>query len=131
MKASDLYNPIVKSILKSPLHGMMSGSTMLLTFTGRKSGKQYTTPISYALEGKTVTLISNTRHGWVKNLQGTGTPVTAWVRGEERQGTAQVVKADEPTAVTELEKVYKGIPHAKALELAADTGMLVIKVELN
>jgi len=130
MKSSDLYNPIVKTILKSSLHGVMSGSTMLLTFTGRKSGKQYTTPISYALEGNIVTLISSTRHGWVKNLQG-AMPVTAWVRGHERKGVAQVVTADAPTAVAEVEKVYRGISHTKALEVAADVQTLVIKIELN
>lgn len=57
MKPSDLYNPLVALVLKSPMHPLMSGSTMLLTFAGRKSGKQYTTPISYAREGNVITLM--------------------------------------------------------------------------
>jgi len=45
------YNPIMKWILGSPLHRVVSKSTMLVTFTGRKSGKQYTIPVNYVREG--------------------------------------------------------------------------------
>ena len=55
MKPSDLYNPIVKFVLQSPMHPLMSSNTMLLTFPGRKSGKPYTTPINYAREGNGIT----------------------------------------------------------------------------
>jgi len=61
MKSKDLFsiikriirvmNPLIITILHSPLHSMMSKATMLITFTGRKSGKQYTTPVSYSQEG--------------------------------------------------------------------------------
>ena len=43
----NLYNPIVAGILRSPLHGVMSKSVMLLTYRGRRSGRIFTTPISY------------------------------------------------------------------------------------
>ena len=42
-----LINPVVKVILRSPLHGLMSRNTILLEFKGRKSGKIYSTPVSY------------------------------------------------------------------------------------
>ena len=38
----------MKFILRSPLHGMVSKYLTLITFTGRKSGKNYTTPVSYS-----------------------------------------------------------------------------------
>ena len=34
---------IMKFVLRSPLHGMVSKTVLLITFTGRKSGKTYTT----------------------------------------------------------------------------------------
>ena len=42
-----VINPVVKFILSSPLHGLMSRNTVLLEFKGRKSGEIYTTPVSY------------------------------------------------------------------------------------
>ncbi len=38
------YNPIMMWLLRSPLHGMLSSSTMIITYTGRKSGKMFSTP---------------------------------------------------------------------------------------
>ena len=60
MRWRKLYNPFVGALLRSPLHGFMSNSTMLLTYTGRKSGKTYTTPVSSALR---YSWIATTRWG--------------------------------------------------------------------
>ena len=51
-----LFNPFMKTVLRSPLHGMISRRLLLITFTGRKSGKVFTTPISYEQEGATLLL---------------------------------------------------------------------------
>jgi len=128
VKSSDLYNPIVKFVLQSPMHPLMSGNTMLLTFAGRKSGKPYTTPINYAREGNTITLITNRKHGWWKNLAGAA-PVKVRARGRELCGMAQVVPADAPTLISEMQKVYRGIPQEKAAQLATD--VVMIRIELN
>jgi deazaflavin-dependent oxidoreductase (nitroreductase family) len=128
MKLSDLYNPIVKSILRSPLHPLMSGGTLLLTFTGRRSGRVYTRPISYACEGNILTLITNRKHGWWRNLAGTA-PVSVRLRGHERPGAASVVAAEASTLVAAMQKVYPGIPPAQAAQLAPD--VVMIRIELN
>ncbi len=44
-------NRIVRFLLRSPLHPVLSGNTLLLTITGRMSGKQYTIPVSYIQDG--------------------------------------------------------------------------------
>ena len=41
------FNPMMIFILRSPLHGLLSGSTMTISFTGRKSGKPLTVPTNY------------------------------------------------------------------------------------
>jgi len=51
-------NPFMKSLLRSPLHGWMSGSVTILGFRGRKSGREFATPLSYVREGGTVFLLS-------------------------------------------------------------------------
>jgi hypothetical protein len=38
----------MKLVLRSPAHGVVSKTILLITFTGRKSGKTYTTPVSYS-----------------------------------------------------------------------------------
>ena len=45
-----LLNPPVKRLLRSGLHGLTSKNTLLLEFTGRKSGRALSTPISYYLK---------------------------------------------------------------------------------
>ena len=34
-------------LLRSPFHGMLSNGMMLITVSGRKTGKKYTTPVDY------------------------------------------------------------------------------------
>ena len=41
-------NAGMRFILRSPLHGMVSKTITLISFTGRKSGKAYSTPVSYS-----------------------------------------------------------------------------------
>jgi len=85
-------NPLIAVILRSPLHSMMSKTVLLITFTGRKSGKQYTTPVSYSQEGGTVYVFTN--GDWWKNLQG-GAQVSLWLRGQELNGFALAVSDDK------------------------------------
>ena len=90
-------NRAMSALLRSPLHGMASRSVMLITFTGRKSGKTYTTPISYARDGDRVTAFTGAK--WSRNLAG-GAPVTLQIKNKEYQGQANVV-ADDKEAVAQ------------------------------
>ena len=68
-----VVNKFPALLLRSPLHGLIIGSVLLITFNGRKSGKKYTTPITCLGEGDTV--LMTTDSPWWKNLPG-GAPVT-------------------------------------------------------
>lgn len=82
-------------LLRSPFHRVVSGSIMLITFTGRKSGKRYTTPVSYTQQGEA--LIAFTHGGWSKNLRN-GATVTLRLQGRDIQGIAQAI-ADDPVTI--------------------------------
>ena len=41
-----IVNRAMKFMLRSPLHSIVDKKILLVTFTGRKSGKTYTTPVS-------------------------------------------------------------------------------------
>ncbi len=71
-RLSHLMNRVPQLLLRSPLHGLMSSRYLLITFTGRKSGKQYTTPVAYLGEGDTIILTTDSP--WWKNLRGGGSP---------------------------------------------------------
>ena len=86
-----VINPVMKALLRSPLHGVVSGSLLLVTFTGRKSGREYTTPVGYeAVDGR-LYVTSQTDRVWWKNLRG-GAEVSVRLRGEVREGHAEVVE---------------------------------------
>jgi hypothetical protein len=94
-------NALIGGLLRSPLHGLLS-STLVLSFRGRKSGKQYTFPVGYYdHEGDTLYLIP--LHPWWKNLQG-NVPVTVWLKGRKYAGTADAAQGDDAT-VAALEKL--------------------------
>ncbi len=44
-------NAVVSALLRSPLHRMLSGSTDLIRYTGRRSGREFITPTEYARHG--------------------------------------------------------------------------------
>jgi deazaflavin-dependent oxidoreductase (nitroreductase family) len=89
-------NNAMKLVLRSPMHGMISKSILLITFSGRKSGKTYTTPVSYSQSDNQVTLF--THAAWWKNLH-SGAQVTLRLRGQELQGLAEQPVAEDKQAV--------------------------------
>ncbi|MFL7868219.1 MAG: nitroreductase/quinone reductase family protein, partial [Anaerolineales bacterium] len=62
-------NDFVKFFLRTPLYVFM-GDTMLITVTGRKTGKKYTTPVGFYRDGDSLWIISSRDRTWWRNLQG-------------------------------------------------------------
>jgi len=44
-------NPVVKWILRSRLHRLLSAHLLLISVTGRRTGRVYTIPVGYHLRG--------------------------------------------------------------------------------
>jgi deazaflavin-dependent oxidoreductase (nitroreductase family) len=132
----------MKTILRSPAHGMVSKSVLLITFTGRMSGKAYTTPVSYSQDGDQVSIF--THANWWKNLSG-GTPVTLRIRGRDIQGLPQPLPDDKQAIAAGLAKHLqivpsdakyyhvtfdeRGNPNAEEVEKAVKT-VVMIRVQL-
>lgn len=92
-----ISNPIIAAMLRSPLHGLLSRSTMLVTVTGMKSGKAYTTPVNYVRQGNTLYTLSSRQRSWWRNLRG-GAGVTLVLQGKEIRGTGTVIETDQGVA---------------------------------
>lgn len=100
-------NNAMKFMLRSPVHGMVSKFTLLITFTGRKSGKTYTTPVSYSQFEDQVYIF--THANWWKNLRG-GAPVTLCLQGRELKGLAEPIAEDRSTIADRLAAHLRQVP---------------------
>jgi deazaflavin-dependent oxidoreductase (nitroreductase family) len=102
-----LLNPMMKAILKSPLHRLVSGTMMLITFTGRKSGRQYTTPVGYVRNGDAV--ICLTHANWWKNLRG-GAKVSLRIQGHDYDGVAEPVSEETTRIANGIRQFLHQVP---------------------
>jgi hypothetical protein len=62
----------------------------IVTYTGRRSGRTFSTPVGYRRAGDTVTISVSLpeRKTWWRNFTGDGGPVSLHLDGENRTGHA-------------------------------------------
>jgi len=100
-------NHAMNFVLHSPMHGVVSKTIMQITFTGRRTGRQYTTPVSYSRHGDEIYVFSHAN--WWKNLRG-GALVTMCIRGQEHKGYAYPVAADKQAVAEGLAAHLRKVP---------------------
>jgi hypothetical protein len=138
-----LWNPIMKRLLESPAHWPLSRWFAVLAWSGRKSGRRYSTPVSYVREGGTAFV--TTGDAWWRNLRG-GAPVKMRVSGRWRQGDA-VPLVDAAESRAEHERLFRihpwfrwlagipagadGGPDASAVSRAVAAGRVIVRIELE
>lgn len=84
-----IINPLVRWVLRSPLHDLLSQWVALLNVTGRRSGATFVVPVQYAQDGDMLSLVSRRSRQWWRNLE-SGADVKVTLRGEEHPGRAAV-----------------------------------------
>lgn len=94
-----IINPVMRFLLRSPAHGFLSESLMLITFTGRKSGKHFTTPVRYIQTGDTVRCFTAAENQWWRNLR-SGARVSLLIKGQSGEYQAQAI-FDNPAVIKE------------------------------
>ena len=116
---------------------------MIITFKGTKSGKEYSTPVSYVKEDDAVYCFTHGR--WWRNLA-TGADVRVRVKGQDYQGHAVAEAEDVPQISAALRKLLlanpidgrfygvtfesEGEPNAEELnKAAAEAVMIRISIE--
>lgn len=89
--------PVLR-VLRSPLHRLLDGSAVELSYVGRRSGKTYALPLQYARTGNRLVLAPQGAESktWWRNFM-TPRPVTVRLRGAVHQATAQVVRPGDPS----------------------------------
>jgi len=77
--------------LRSRWHGVLSKSLMLITFTGRKSKKSFTTPVRYVAVNGKIRCFTSQETAWWRNLRD-GADVTLRIRGRDRRYHAVAIE---------------------------------------
>jgi deazaflavin-dependent oxidoreductase (nitroreductase family) len=118
-------NRFVEFALRSRLLGWtLRGTTMLITVTGRKTGRTYTTPVNYVRRGQDLYLISRPERTWWRNLR-SAAPVSVFLAGRELPACATVVDSATPA-------VQEAAEHTRlATVIAAHPDWPVIHVSLE
>jgi deazaflavin-dependent oxidoreductase (nitroreductase family) len=100
-------NDFVTFFLRTPLHVFM-GNTMLITVTGCKTGRKYSTPVGFYREGDTLWVISNRDRTWWRNVK-TGANVSLLLKGKTVDAFA-TAELDEKEVETHLLNYLHQIP---------------------
>ena len=114
-----IVNVPMRAVLALPFPTPLSRNLMLVSYTGRKSGRSYRQPLSYARDGEALLTPGGGR--WTLNMEG-GRPVRIRLRGREVPARPELVR--EPAEVERLLDVIvaKNPPAARYIPLprAAD-----------
>jgi hypothetical protein len=85
-------NVPMRVVLGLPFRTPLSGNLMLISYTGRKTGKAYRQPVSYARDGEVLLTPGGGR--WTLNLSD-GRPIRIRLRGRDVRARPELVRDPE------------------------------------
>jgi len=101
-------NFFMKTLIDSPLHGLLGERFAVITVTGRKSGRAISTPINVSRDDNSYTVVSTRDRTWWRNLRG---DASAHLRNAGRTFTVRGEIIEEPGAVREeLQRFFQRYP---------------------
>ncbi len=138
-----MLNVPMRVLLGLPFPTPLSGRLMLVSYTGRKTGKAYRQPVSYVQQGDT--LLTPGGGKWKLNLQ-EGQPVRIRLRGRDILARPELIKDPDEierllsvmTAANPSVSAFVGIPKGPdgrldrgRLELAVSYGFRIVRWHLG
>jgi hypothetical protein len=138
-----VLNVPMRVLLRLPFATPLSRRLMLVSFTGRKSGKAYQQPLSYVQQGDTLLTPGGGR--WKSNLRD-GQPVRIRLRGRDVLARPELIKDPEEierllevmTAANPRVSAFVGIPKGAdgrlergRLETAVSYGFRIVRWHLG
>lgn len=115
-------NDFMSWVLRSPFHGMLSDGMMLITVTGCKTGRKYTTPVGYYCENGNLWVLTSRDRTWWKNLRG-GAEVNLLLKRKAVSAVA-MPELDEEAVQQHLADYLEHIPQAaKSMSIRVENGI--------
>ena len=104
-------NPGVAWLLRSPMRRLLDWGLMLVTVTGRRSGRVYTIPVGYQRDGDAIVVLVSkpSRKQWWRNYR-ERRPIGGWLRGRAVRGHAAVVPPGSPPFREAIERTLRRVP---------------------
>src|SRR5690606_20786272 len=120
---------LMKMLLLSPLHSLISNRTALLSFKDRTTGAEQSIPVTYARTGDIVTCFGKLNQDWWRSVK-ENTEVRVHVRGQELQGHAQVITADDDREliINRLMDISRNLTYSDAVDQAPTTVMIQVNL---
>jgi hypothetical protein len=116
MTAPRFINPLVRAVLGSPLHRLLSHKLLLITVRGRRTGRLHTLPVGYAQAGDILYVLVGDYQTktWWRNLQG-GAPLQLRLRGRTVAATGDLLRweSDATALVGALGRYLAAFPAAR------------------
>jgi len=116
-------NVFVAALLRSTLHRTLSRSLILISYRGRKSGREYTLPVAYAEDAYGLIVFVGHAAGktWWRNMP--GATVRVRLRGVDVDTDASVVRGSS------LASAYLARQPRAAGAIAAETDPVFVRLE--
>lgn len=124
--SAKLFNPVVNAAARA---GLPTPSVVILETTGRRSGEPRRVPVTRALDGDTLWIVTEhgRRAGYVRNIE--ANPRVRVRAGRRwRAGTAHVLHDDDWRA---RQRAMRGARLNKAMVRAMGTEHLTVRVDLD
>lgn len=121
-------NLIMKPLLASPLHFFASSRILLISVTGRKSGKVYTTPLEYMRDGDEVVVFTQKERLWWRNLKG-GATVQLRLKGRSLKAYAEPFTNDDMLLHELVRRMYPYMTDSQRTRI--ETTTVCVKMTLQ
>jgi deazaflavin-dependent oxidoreductase (nitroreductase family) len=103
-------NDFMAWVLRSPFHGILSNGMMLITISGRKTGRKYTTPVGYFEEDNHLWVLTSRNRMWWRNLRDGG-PVSLLLKRRPVDAVAELV-LEERAVCFWMHEYLRHVPQA-------------------
>ena len=103
------YNTLVTTLLRSPVHWLLSRHQMLVTIRGRRTERVYTIPVSYHEVNGRIHCFTELNNKWWHNLR-EGQEVEVTLRSRKLVGKPTVVADGSAKVGTALHDLLVAVP---------------------
>lgn len=110
-----LVNPLMKGVLRSPLHRLMSNYLMLLTYQGRKTGKSYTNPVGYFQWSENEVAAFTSRRWWTNLLD--SRQVTLNIKRQQVEAVPTIIH-EQAEVIAFMPEVIRRLGSPSGLQMA-------------